>query len=257
MTLKSNSDDNNDLDILFCKNGDEGLFAGVVESFFGATFSKEIYIYMQDGTVIKCINRIANDFVDGKAKAVYLLNEDQLRSLRNSNIHSVRYTLEFASDDNGILNMELNKSASNTGLPTKAIISDFLDGKITDTIDFKGTDTGQKNKGVTTGSLSSRVYGEGSGSVYQGTSYDLTGRQALFLSIPQYASGGEGTVVVEVTIDRDGRVTAATSGVKGSTTLDETLLRVAKEAALTSRFDRKPDAPILQKGTITYIFTLK
>ncbi len=40
---------------------------------------------------------------------------------------------------------------------------------------------------------------------------------------------------------------------KGSTTLDEYLLRVAKDAAMLARFDTKTDAPIFQRGTITYI----
>jgi hypothetical protein len=44
---------------------------------------------------------------------------------------------------------------------------------------------------------------------------------------------------------------------KGSTILDDYLLRVAKEAALEAHFDAKPDAPVVQKGTITYIFKLK
>ncbi len=60
-----------------------------------------------------------------------------------------------------------------------------------------------------------------------------------------------------MSVDRSGKVTQATPGTKGSTTLDEYLLRVAKEAALKARFDPKSDAPVIQKGTITYNFILK
>ena len=49
----------------------------------------------------------------------------------------------------------------------------------------------------------------------------------------------------------------AVPGIKGSTTLDEYLLKVAKEAAMKATFEAKPDAPAIQKGTITYNFKLK
>jgi len=60
-----------------------------------------------------------------------------------------------------------------------------------------------------------------------------------------------------VTVDRSGRVTDATPGIKGSTTLDENLLKLAKEAALKTRFEENNDAPVIQKGTITYDFRFK
>jgi hypothetical protein len=50
---------------------------------------------------------------------------------------------------------------------------------------------------------------------------------------------------------------SANPGIKGSTTLDEYLLKVAKEAAMKASFNSKPDAPAVQKGTITYNFILK
>jgi TonB family protein len=64
-------------------------------------------------------------------------------------------------------------------------------------------------------------------------------------------------VVVEVSVDRNGKVIQAVAGIKGSNTLDDYLLRVAKEAAMKATFDPKPDAPVIQKGTITYKFVLK
>jgi len=60
-----------------------------------------------------------------------------------------------------------------------------------------------------------------------------------------------------VSVDRSGKVIKATPGVKGSTTLDEYLLKVAKDAALEASFEVKQDAPRIQKGTITYNFILK
>ena len=90
-----------------------------------------------------------------------------------------------------------------------------------------------------------------------GISYDLQGRGFQLLPKPKYDYQGEGKIVVEVSVDRSGKVTQATPGAKGSNTLDEYLLTVAKEAALKATFEPKPGAPLIQKGTITYNFILK
>jgi len=90
-----------------------------------------------------------------------------------------------------------------------------------------------------------------------GISYDLSGRTIQTLSRPKYDYQGEGTVVVEISVDRQGNVIQAVPGLKGSTTLDEYLLNVAKDAALKAKFEVKLDAPKIQKGTIKYVFRLK
>jgi colicin import membrane protein len=121
----------------------------------------------------------------------------------------------------------------------------------------EGVAGGEGNQGSVNGSVDSKNRGEGSGLGDKGISYDLKGRGFQSLPPPRYDYQGEGRVVVEVSVDRDGKVIQATPGVKGSTTLDDYLLKVAKEAALKARFESKPDAPVIQKGTITYNFILK
>jgi colicin import membrane protein len=121
----------------------------------------------------------------------------------------------------------------------------------------EGVTGGQGNQGVPTGSVDSKNRGEGSGTGNKGISYDLQGRGFQSLPSPRYDYQGEGKVVVEVSVDRLGKVVQAVPGGKGSTTLDEYLLTVAKEAALKATFEAKPDAPLIQKGTITYNFILK
>lgn len=121
----------------------------------------------------------------------------------------------------------------------------------------EGEAGGAGNQGAPTGSVDSKTRGDGSGLGTKGISYALEGRGFQSLPSPKYDYQGEGKVVVEVSVDRSGKVTQANPGTKGSTTLDEYLLRVAKEAALKARFDPKPDAPVIQKGTITYNFILK
>lgn len=121
----------------------------------------------------------------------------------------------------------------------------------------EGVAGGQGNQGSPTGSPESKNRGEGSGLGDKGISYDLAGRGVQRLPLPEYNYQGEGRVVVEVSVDRSGKVTQAVAGIRGSNTLDEYLLKVAREAALKAQFDANPDAPVIQKGTITYNFILK
>lgn len=128
----------------------------------------------------------------------------------------------------------------------------------------EGIAGGSGNQGDPSGSVNSKVRGTGSGLGNNGTgtgdkgiSYNLQGRGFQALPSPKYDYQGEGRVVVEVSVDRSGKVVQATPGTKGSTTLDEYLLKVAKEAALEARFEVKQNAPVIQKGTITYNFILK
>lgn len=119
----------------------------------------------------------------------------------------------------------------------------------------EGVTYGNGNQGRPDGSINSKNrVGGGSGNGGGTVSYNLSGRNPLHLPSPSYPSHSEGKVVVEVTVDRTGHVTYADPGKKGSTTLDASLLRAAKEAALISKFDVKNNAPAFQKGTITYHF---
>ena len=120
----------------------------------------------------------------------------------------------------------------------------------------EGDTEGEGNQGDPQGSPDSKNR-TGGGSGDDGISYSLSGRNPLRLPPPEYNYQVEGKVVVEVTVDRNGKVTNAIPGVKGSTTLNQNLLSAAKKAALGAVFDTKNDAPAYQKGTITYYFKLR
>jgi len=121
----------------------------------------------------------------------------------------------------------------------------------------EGETEGQGNQGRESGTPYSdnhaNVDSKGMGSM----NYSLSGRNPESLPKPEYNYQVEGKVVVEITVDKYGNVTKAVAGVKGSTTLNENLLRAAKKAALNAKFDRDPTAPAYQKGTITYYFRLQ
>lgn len=121
----------------------------------------------------------------------------------------------------------------------------------------EGVTGGQGNQGDPSGSVDSQNRGDGSGLGDKGISYDLQGRGFRNLPRPRYDYQEGGKVVVEISVDRSGKVTQAIPGIKGSSTLNEDLLRVARAAALEAQFDPDPNAPLVQKGTITYNFVLK
>jgi outer membrane biosynthesis protein TonB len=121
----------------------------------------------------------------------------------------------------------------------------------------EGVAGGQGNQGVPSGSVDSQNRGDGSGSGDKGISYDLQGRKTLKLQRPQGDYTESGIVIMEVSVDRSGKVTQAVYQQRGSTTLDEFLLSIAKKAALETVFEQNPNAPLVQKGTIKYTFVLK
>jgi hypothetical protein len=64
----------------------------------------------------------------------------------------------------------------------------------------------------------------------------------------------KGTVVVEVTVDKYGRVRKAVPGAPGSTTASEYLKTKAMQAAQATIFDNVPTAPLEQTGYIVVVF---
>jgi TonB family protein len=94
----------------------------------------------------------------------------------------------------------------------------------------------------------------GPGGEGEGISFSLGGRGALRLPKPEYSSKEQGKVVVDIWVDRSGKVVRAEAGAKGTNISDLDLREQARQAALRSTFSADPDALPLQKGTITYNF---
>jgi len=86
----------------------------------------------------------------------------------------------------------------------------------------------------------------------------LKGRTAKgSLPRPVYNVQQSGTVVVSIWVNQYGDVERAIAGAEGTTVTDKTLWAAARKAAMESHFNQSGDAPVLQEGTITYIFKLK
>lgn len=84
----------------------------------------------------------------------------------------------------------------------------------------------------------------------------LEGRMVDYIARPEYQVQESGTVVVTIWVDQSGIVTKAQAGAPGTTTSNPSLWAAARNAAMKTRFKMKGDAPVLQEGTITYIFKL-
>ena len=74
---------------------------------------------------------------------------------------------------------------------------------------------------------------------------------------PNYNCNEEGTVIVEITVNKDGKVIEAKAGVRGTTNAANCLTSQAKIAALNTKWSPSPDGTEKQVGTITYNFGLK
>ncbi len=124
----------------------------------------------------------------------------------------------------------------------------------------QGLYKGSGNQGSDDGLPDSDNYGIGAGT---GLGIQVGGglqnRRVLSLPKPEFRVQKDGRVVVEVVVDRDGKVISATPGVKGTTIVDADLYAAAKKAALQSKFAVKPDAQAFQTqiGTITYVYKLE
>lgn len=119
----------------------------------------------------------------------------------------------------------------------------------------QGVTFGTGNQGSPQGSANADKYGPGGG-VGTGPSFSLEGRGSLSLPKPYYPGNEEGIVVVQVTVDKNGTITKAEPGVKGSNTANPELIAAAKKAALQAKFNVDNNAPAYQVGTITYRFVL-
>ncbi len=128
-TLKSNSDDPDvdDLSILFGKDGTKGVFLVSTKTVSTVRISEKLIIYLDDGTVISCIDKGINDNVDDITSSAYYLTDEELIKMKNSNINKVRYEIRcaecFMSPMEGTFSAS-NKGNSRTDFP--AVITEFF-----------------------------------------------------------------------------------------------------------------------------------
>lgn len=115
-----------------------------------------------------------------------------------------------------------------------------------------GQNGGTGNVGNTSGHIDGKgVFGDGEGG------WDLTGRGLVGKPVSSEKPLEDGTVVVNIYVDKSGNVTKAVINVAKSNTTSPHLFALAKKAAKTAKFSSKSNAAITQKGTITFHYKLK
>jgi TonB family protein len=112
------------------------------------------------------------------------------------------------------------------------------------------------DQGKPEGTIDAKEY-LGKGGFGDGNNWDLEGRKPSFLPKPASTFQENGTVVVQITVNKYGKVIKAVAIDKGSNTTNTTLRRLAEQAALKAIFNADMNAAEFQRGTITYHFVVK
>lgn len=151
---------------------------------------------------------------------------------------------------------EVPKEKPKPSKATQDALNNLLNGNSSDgKPQGEGDDAKPGVKGKETGDpASSNYYGNTAGG--DGGDYNLAGRRALSKPKVQPDCQEEGTVVVQIQVDKSGKVIFTKPGHKGSTNTAPCLLKAAKEAALRTKWNPDDKAPANQVGTIIYKFSL-
>lgn len=91
-----------------------------------------------------------------------------------------------------------------------------------------------------------------------GVNFSLSGRKLIGqLSKPDYEERIDGQIVIEIQVDRSGKVTAATFLPKNSTISSRKVIEAVRQAAMKTKFNTDQKAAFTQVGTITYILKVE
>lgn len=181
------------------------------------------------------------------------IEEERIRKVEADKIAKAEAEAKKKADEQRKIN-EINSRAAGAFASKGA----GTGGKGTGTSSGQGVTFPGGNQGVPTGDPNATAYGQGGlggGSKGTGTSFSLAGRSALSLPKPNYPGDDEGIVVVTITVDKNGNVTAAEPGAKGTTIMEQQFWAEAKQAALKAKFNADNNTQV-QKGTITYRFVM-
>lgn len=81
------------IDVMFVKKEEKYMLVLSKTAPMGQSQLKgNILLYLDDGSVIKCVDRGIKDFVNDISTSVYYLSDTEIEKLRNSNLHTLRYS---------------------------------------------------------------------------------------------------------------------------------------------------------------------
>ena len=141
---------------------------------------------------------------------------------------------------------------------TKSVVSNLLKNnkQKSKEIEGKGDEEVDGDKGKSEGDFYSSSYYNNVGLGGIGKSYGLNGRNLQSNGKVVQECNQEGTVVVRITVNKNGNVVNAEPGVKGSTNTHPCLLSPAKKTALLHKWFPDEEAPEQQVGFVLIQFKL-
>jgi hypothetical protein len=122
------------------------------------------------------------------------------------------------------------------------------------TKDGEGPGDGPGDKGDLDGSPYAPYKGT-PGSGNGGVGYGLNGRGKPSFTMQEGCENEYGLVIVDIVVDRSGRVIEATSGAKGSSNVTTCLRTQAKKIAMSYKWPADSNAPARQFGKVSVNFT--
>lgn len=141
---------------------------------------------------------------------------------------------------------------------TKKVLSNFINSQPKTGVDKAGSgnDSFSGDKGKLEGNPYATSYYDKSGPGGQGKGYGLNGRNLMSSGSKTQDCNEEGTVVVRIIVNRQGRVISAQPGVKGTTNSHPCLLAPARETAMFHQWFPDSKAPQKQVGFVVIQFKL-
>lgn len=85
-------------ELTIAKNGKVGY--AMISTYVGENTNKlngDLYIFLENGLQIKCVDRNIKDFVDNSSVAIYKLSENEMKDLSSHLISKIRYTVNYGS----------------------------------------------------------------------------------------------------------------------------------------------------------------
>jgi hypothetical protein len=119
----------------------------------------------------------------------------------------------------------------------------------------EGDDNKPGNKGQLNGDPYATSVFEDSGPGKDGVDFGLGGRDKVYSNKFEQECNEEGLVVVEIRVNRNGKVVKATPGIQG-TNGTSCLFEAAKKTALSFKFTPNQNAPDIQIGYVSVNFAL-
>lgn len=82
------------INVSIAKQSNGGYLVLSLYTFHFNQFSGNVFLYLSDGSVIKCYDRNMGDYVNNKIIGVYLLSSAEIERLKRHRIESIRFSVK-------------------------------------------------------------------------------------------------------------------------------------------------------------------